>query len=116
MKKSDIFGRFFEVMVYLCEIPHYFVGKFREIPHYFVGKFREINFYFRINFVFREIEKVPFVSTLLAIGLIFSKIYDIWRIAAINFSLNSEPSTINFKLCSFLLLIVCFNNYLLRPE
>jgi hypothetical protein len=31
------------------------------------AKFREINFYFRINFVFREIEKVPFVSTLAVI-------------------------------------------------
>jgi hypothetical protein len=37
-------------------------AKFREIIH---TKFRKINFYFRINFVFREIEKAPFVSTLL---------------------------------------------------
>jgi hypothetical protein len=36
-------------------------AKFREIIY---TKFREINFYFRINFVFREIEKGPFVSTL----------------------------------------------------
>jgi hypothetical protein len=36
-------------------------AKFREI---IPTKFREINFYFRINFVFREIKKGPFVSTL----------------------------------------------------
>jgi hypothetical protein len=40
-----------------CEIPQN-SAKFREIIH---TKFREINFYFRINFVFREIKKGPFV-------------------------------------------------------
>jgi hypothetical protein len=66
-------------MVYLCEISQHFVAKFREIlrnnsseisqnfAKYFkrnFAEFREINFYFRIDFVFCEIEKVPFVSTL----------------------------------------------------
>jgi hypothetical protein len=46
---------------FFCEIPRNFLAKFREIIH---TKFREIDLYFRINFVFREIKKGLFVSTL----------------------------------------------------
>jgi hypothetical protein len=53
-------------MVKLCEISQHFLAKFCEIIH---SKFRKINFHFRINFVFREIEKTPFVSTLVSSNL-----------------------------------------------